>query len=152
MIRCAYFDGSKTLKNDRKPLFTVLWNLRIKSTQFLGNFNNKPKSRHPKYGSTFATATYCRNTEYYHSIIAATAYPIQDPGTQKYSILLDALSPKLPFFLHKKLFPYIFVPIFISYTSFFFLAVEKISYSLPMVLKSTWDWHWIWLRLWIWNQ
>jgi len=42
MIRCDYFVGSKRLKNDRKPLFTVLWNLRVKSTQFLGNFNNKP--------------------------------------------------------------------------------------------------------------
>jgi len=42
MIRCAYFIGSKRLKNDRKPLFTVLWNLRVKSIQFLGNFNNKP--------------------------------------------------------------------------------------------------------------
>jgi len=42
MIRCADFVGSKILKNDRKPLFTVLWNLRVKSTQFLGNVNNKP--------------------------------------------------------------------------------------------------------------
>jgi len=32
----------KRLKNDRNPLFTVLWNLRVKSTQYLGNFNNKP--------------------------------------------------------------------------------------------------------------
>jgi len=41
MIRYDYFVGSKILKNDRKPLFTVLWNLRVKSTQFLGNFINK---------------------------------------------------------------------------------------------------------------
>jgi len=44
MIRRAYFVGSKRLKNDRKPLFTVLGNLRVKSTQFLGSFNNKPFS------------------------------------------------------------------------------------------------------------
>jgi len=43
MFRCDYLVGSNGLKNDRKPLFTVLWNLRVKSTQFLGNFNNKPK-------------------------------------------------------------------------------------------------------------
>jgi len=42
MIRFDYFVGSKRLKNDRKPLFTVLWNLRVKITQFVGNFNNKP--------------------------------------------------------------------------------------------------------------
>ena len=42
----SYFIGSKRLKNYRKQLFTVLWNLRVKSTQFLCNFlvffNNKP--------------------------------------------------------------------------------------------------------------
>jgi len=41
MIRRAYFVGSEGLKNDRNPLFTVLWNQRVKSTQFIGNFNNK---------------------------------------------------------------------------------------------------------------
>jgi len=35
MIRCAYFVGSKRLTNDRKPLFTVLRNLRVKILNFL---------------------------------------------------------------------------------------------------------------------
>jgi len=43
MIGCAYFVGSKILENYSKPLLTVLWNLGVKSTQFLGNFNDKPK-------------------------------------------------------------------------------------------------------------
>jgi hypothetical protein len=31
-------------KADRKPLLTVVWNLGVKSTRFLGNINNKPYS------------------------------------------------------------------------------------------------------------
>jgi len=32
------FEGNFFFKSCRKPLFTVLWNLRVESTQFLGHF------------------------------------------------------------------------------------------------------------------
>jgi len=41
MIRCAYLVEPKIPKK-RKPIFTVLWNPRVKNTQFLGHFNNNP--------------------------------------------------------------------------------------------------------------
>jgi len=34
----TFFDGHFFFKSCRKQLFTVLWNLRVKSTQFLGHF------------------------------------------------------------------------------------------------------------------
>jgi len=58
MIGRAYFVGSRRLKNDRKPLFTVLWNLRVKSTQFLGNFNNNPNKTGPILQFRFLTSPF----------------------------------------------------------------------------------------------
>jgi len=34
----TFFEGNFFFKSCRKPLFPVLWNLRVKSTQFLGRF------------------------------------------------------------------------------------------------------------------